>query len=118
MNLQLVKPATPRPHAPSVLNESFQSRIHRINHAIRELRHLGVKVAWADIKNATPGIVIQRDSDISIKPLLDRMTGEKRFEKHLLGTVISGFFEGVLVSWLEPSQGCSVQHEKQLSYLE
>lgn len=118
MTLQLVKSDVPKPSAPCVLNASFQSRIHTLNHAIRELRHLGLKVAWMDSKSAVPSVVIQRDTEVSITPLLDRMTGDKRFDKHLLGTVISGVFEGVHVSWLEPSPGCAVENEKLVSYLE
>lgn len=115
MNLHLVKPAAPIPKAPSVLNESFQSRIHTLNHAIRELRLLGLKVVWTGMAGPIPSAVIQRDTDVSIKPLLDRITGQKRFVKHLLGTVISGLFEGVYVSWIEPTTDAVTTHTERKS---
>lgn len=101
--LQLVPPPPAAPvHEPRVMTPSFQERLCVLNHATRELRQLGLQVVWSKLAGPIPQAHIRRDAAVSIGPLLDRM-GPRSFQPSQGCTVVSGAFEGITVSWIEPS---------------
>lgn len=91
----------PSPQPPRVITPEFQLRLGRLNHAIRELRGLGLQVVWSRLSGPFPQAHIQRDADVSLGALMDRM-GPRNFLQIDGCTVVSGVFEGVTVSWVEP----------------
>lgn len=101
-HLQLINPSVPpvHRHEPRVFTASFQGNLAQINHAERELRRLGLHVLRSRIDGARPQVFIQRDTQLSIAPLLDRM-GPRSFREGYGCTTVSGEFEGVIVSWVE-----------------
>lgn len=89
-------------HQPRVLTDSFRERLALLNHAERELRGMGLHVVWSRIAGPKPQAHIQRDTTRSIAPLLNRM-GPRSFRDEAGCKLVSGEFEGVIVSWVEPS---------------
>lgn len=87
-------------HEPRVFNEPFRERLALLNNAERELRRMGLHVVWSRLAGPKPQAHILRDGKVSIAPLMDRM-GPRSFHKDGDGTVVSGDFQGVLVSWVE-----------------
>lgn len=100
-NLRLVQPVAPAVHQPSVLTPSFEQRLAVLNRAIRALRDLGLRVVWTRLAGPLPQVHINRDCTQSISPLLDRM-GPRSFRTDEGYTMVSGEFEGVIVTWAEP----------------
>lgn len=101
-HLQLINPSAHvvHHHEPRVFTPSFQGRLAQINHAERELRRLGLHVLRSRTDGEMPHVHIQRDTQVSIAPLLDRM-GPRSFREGYGCTTVSGAFEGVIVSWVE-----------------
>lgn len=105
--LQLVAPVAvppsfaPMQHEPRVFSEPFRVRLALLTSAERELRGMGLHVVWTRLAGPKPQAHILRDGRVSIGPLLDRM-GPRSYRKDGDGTVVSGEFEGVIVSWVEP----------------
>ena len=87
---------------PRVFTASFQEHLAQLNHAERELRSMGLHVVWTQLAGSKPQAHILRDADVSIARLLDRM-GPRSFREDSGCKVASGDFEGVIVSWVEPS---------------
>lgn len=87
---------------PRVFTASFLERLAQLTHAERELRRLGLHVIWSRLAGPKPQAHIQRDDTVSISPLLNRM-GQRSFRKEDGCTLVSGEFEGVIVSWVEPA---------------
>lgn len=87
---------------PRVFSASFLERLARLTHAERELRSLGLHVIWSRLAGPKPQAHIRRDATVSIAPLLDRM-GPRSFRDEDGCKVVFGEFEGVTVSWVEPS---------------
>lgn len=104
-HLQLINPSAHavHQHAPRVFTPSFQERLAQINHTERELRRLGLHVLRSRTDEDMPHVCIQRDAQVSMAPLLDRM-GPRSFRKGYGCTTVSGEFEGVIVSWVEGSK--------------
>lgn len=89
-------------HTPRVFTGDFQERLGLLTKAERELRDMGLHVVWTQLAGPRPQAHIRRDADISLAPLMDRM--ERRdFITCDGGTVVSGQFMGVIVSWVEPN---------------
>ncbi len=103
-HLQLVSAAAQsvEHHELRVFTASFQEHLAKLNHAERELRHLGLQVAWSRIAKPVLEIRIIRDKQVSISSLLDRM-GPRSFRKDKGCTIVCGEFEAVTVSWEEPA---------------
>jgi hypothetical protein len=89
-------------HEPRVFNASFLERLAQLNSASRELRRMGLHVVWSRLAGPRPQAHIQRNANESLKCLLDRM-GSLTFRKQDGCTLVSGVFEGVTVSWVEPA---------------
>lgn len=87
---------------PRVFSASFLERLAQLTHAERELRRLGLHVIWSRLAGPKPQAHIRRDATVSMAPLLDRM-GPRSFRKEEGCTLVSGEFDGVIVSWVEPS---------------
>lgn len=87
---------------PRVFSASFLERLALLTNAERELRRLGFHVIWSRLAGPKPQAHIRRDATVSISPLLDRM-GERYFRDDAVGKKVFGEFEGVMVSWVEPS---------------
>ena len=105
--LQLVSPVPASVLAgtqgePRVFSASFLERLAQLTHAERELRRLGLHVIWSRLAGPKPQAHIRRDATVSMAPLLDRM-GPRSFRKEEGCTLVSGEFDGVIVSWVEPS---------------
>lgn len=105
--LQLVSPMPAsvlagRQIEPRVFSASFLERLAQLTHAERELRRLGLHVIWSRLAGPKPQAHIRRDATVSMAPLLDRM-GPRSFRKEEGCTLVSGEFDGVIVSWVEPS---------------
>lgn len=90
------------PHESRVFTASFLERLALLNHAERELRRLGLHVVWSRLAGPKPQAHIQRDDTKSLAPLLNRM-GPRSFRDEAGCKLVSGEFEGVIVSWVEPS---------------
>ena len=90
------------PHESRVFTASFLERLALLNHAERELRRLGLHVVWSRLAGPKPQAHIQRDETKSLAPLLNRM-GPRSFRDEAGCKLVSGEFEGVIVSWVEPS---------------
>lgn len=88
--------------APRVLNDLVVERLALLNHAERELRRMGLHVVWSRLAGPTPQAHVRRDADVSIAPLLDRM-GPRSFHDDDGCKLVFGEFEGITVSWVEPS---------------
>ena len=108
-HLQLVSPMPavhpafmPVQRESRVFTASFLERLAQLNHAARELRRLGLHVVWTRLAGPKPQAHIQRDDSKSIAPLLNRM-GPRSFRDEAGCKLVSGEFEGVIVSWVEPS---------------
>jgi hypothetical protein len=106
--LQLVstEPALPpailaAPHEPRVFSASFQERLAQLNRAERALRAMGLRVVWSSLTGTMPHAHIQRDANVSLAGLLERL-GPRTFREEDTGKLVSGEFEGVTVSWREP----------------
>lgn len=98
-----IRPAAAAPlHQPRVFTGDFQERLSLLNKAERELRGMGLHVAYTQLAGPRPQVVIRRDGDVSLGPLMDRM-GPRGFSPCEGGVVISGEFMGVIVSWVEPN---------------
>lgn len=93
-------PAAPL-HEPRVFTGDFRDRLSLLTKAERELRDMGLQVVWTALAGPRPQAHIHRDADKSLGPLMDRM-GPRDFISRDDGMVVSGLFQGVLVSWLEP----------------
>lgn len=89
-------------HAPRVLTEAFQARLAQLNQAERALRCLGFRVQWSQLEDPAPHVRVERTKEQSIASLLDQM-GPRSFQKGVGYTLISGRFQGVTVSWMEPA---------------
>lgn len=89
-------------HESRVFTTSFLERLALLNHAERELRRLGLHVVWSRLAGPKPQAHIQRDETKSIASLLNRM-GPRSFRDEAGCKLVSGEFEGVIVSWVEPS---------------
>lgn len=108
--LQLVSPHVPsgamtvamNQGAPRVFSPAFLDRLAQLTHAERELRALGLRVVWSRLSEPRPQAHIRRDAAVSIAPLLERM-GPRSFREESGCKLVSGEFEGVIVSWVEPS---------------
>lgn len=87
---------------PRVFSASFLERLALLNHAERELRRLGLHVVWSRLSGPRPQAHIRRDAAVSIIPLLNRM-GPRSFRDEDGCKLVFGEFEGVTVSWVEPS---------------
>lgn len=87
---------------PRVFSASFLERLARLTHAERELRRLGLHVICSRLAGPKPQAHIRRDATVSIASLLDRM-GPRSFRDEDGCKVVFGEFEGVTVSWVEPS---------------
>ena len=87
---------------PRVFSASFLERLAQLTHAERELRRLGLHVIWSRLAGPKPQAHIQRDDTKSIASLLNRM-GPRSFRDEAGCKLVSGEFEGVIVSWVEPS---------------
>ena len=87
---------------PRVFSASFLERLAQLTHAERELRRLGLHVIWSRLAGPKPQAHIRREATVSIAPLLNRM-GPRSFRKEEGCTLVSGEFDGVVVSWVEPS---------------
>ena len=85
---------------PRVFCASFLERLALMNNVERELRRLGLHVVWCSLKGSKPQAHIRRDAAVSIAPLLDRM-GPRSFREENGCKLVSGEFEGVIVSWVE-----------------
>lgn len=85
---------------PTVLTQSFKDRLTTLNDATRELRAMGMHVVWSKMAGPLPQAHIRRDDGVSVARLLDRM-GPRSFQPVPGGTVISGEFMGVQVSFLQ-----------------
>ncbi|MEX3690108.1 hypothetical protein AB3X91_03635 [Paraburkholderia sp. BR14263] len=95
--------ATPTRRAepePRVFTAPVLDRLARTNRAWRELRCMGFSVRSITWAESGPQLRIERLSNRSLKPLLDRM-GPRRFSASGAGTEVSGEFEGVTVCWLQ-----------------
>ena len=88
--------------APLVLTASFRERMAILNAAARELRRLGFHIVWSGVSGPVPQAHIRRDVSVSVAPLLDRM-GPRSFRTEDGCTVVSGKFEGIILSWAEPN---------------
>ncbi|MGQ0711011.1 MAG: hypothetical protein ACT4NV_14840 [Rhodoferax sp.] len=105
-HLQLVSPSVttlviqPDAPQPRVFTPPVLERLAQLTHAERELRALGLQVVWSKLAGPRPQVHIHRDGVKSLAPLLDRM-GPRSFHKEGGCTVVSGDFEGVILSWLE-----------------
>lgn len=88
-------------YAPRVFTTSFQERLALLNAADRELRRLGFHIVWSRLAGPMPHAHIRRDAVVSVAPLLNRM-GPRSFRKEDGCLVVSGEFEGILLSWAEP----------------
>ena len=93
---------SPLHHEPRVFSASFQERLAQLNRAERELRAMGLRVVWSSFSGQKPHTHFQRDANISIASLLERM-GPRTFRDEDGCKLVSGEFEGVIVSWVEPS---------------
>lgn len=101
--LAFARPAPAAPlHVPRVFTGDFQERLSLLTKAERDLRGMGLQVVWTQLAGPRPQAHIRRDAEISLGPLMDRM-GPRDFHPSEGGVVISGEFQGVLVSWLEPN---------------
>ncbi len=94
--------ALPKPSAPRVLTASFQERLAVLNAADRELRRLGFHIVWSRLAGPVPQAHIRRDAAVSVAPLFNRM-GPRSFRTEGGCTVVSGEFEGIVLSWAEPN---------------
>ena len=92
----------PKAHEPRVFSASFQERLAQLNRAERELRAMGLRVVWSSFSGQKPHTHFQRDANVSIASLLERM-GPRTFRDEGGCKLVSGEFEGVIVSWVEPS---------------
>lgn len=90
----------PTEHEPRVFTDSFRQRLATLNNAERELRSMGLHVVWSRLAGPKPQAHIHRDDKTSVAQLMDRM-GPRSFSKQDGCTVISGEFEGVIVSWVQ-----------------
>ena len=88
--------------APRVFTASFQERLAVLNAADRELRRLGFHIVWSRLAGPVPQAHIRRDASVSVAPLLNRM-GPRSFRTEGGCTVVSGEFEGIVLSWAEPN---------------
>ncbi len=89
-------------HEPQVFTPSFQERLSVLNAADRELRRLGFHIVWSRLAGPVPQAHIRRDASVSVAPLLNRM-GPRSFRTDGGCTVVSGEFEGIVLSWAEPN---------------
>ncbi len=83
-----------------VLADSLLDRLAQLNRARRALRDMKLRVArviWCD---GSPFIEIEREPNVSLSPLLDRM-GQRVFRCANGRTRIAGSFLGVTVCWYE-----------------
>lgn len=87
---------------PRVFSASFLERLAQLTHAERELRRLGLHVIWSRLSGPKPQAHIRRDAAVSIAPLLNRM-GPRSFRDEDDCKLVFGEFEGITVSWVEPS---------------
>lgn len=94
-------PAVPF-HEPRVFTGDFQERLSLLTKAERELRAMGLHVVYTQLAGPRPQAHIRRDADISLGSLMDRM-GPRGFTMCEGGIVVSGEFQGVIVSWIEPN---------------
>ena len=89
------------PLAPKrVLADSLLDRLAQLNRARRALREMNLRIArviWCD---GRPFIEIEREPNVSLSPLLDRM-GRRIFRCVNGRTRIAGPFLGVTVCWFE-----------------
>jgi hypothetical protein len=85
---------------PTVLTQSFKDRLTTLNDATRELRAMGLHVVWSKMAGPLPQAHIRRDDGVSVARLLDRM-GPRSFHPVEGGTLVSGEFMGVQVSFLQ-----------------
>ncbi len=92
----------PQQSAPRVFTASFQERLAVLNAADRELRRLGFHIVWSRLAGPVPQAHIRRDASVSVAPLLNRM-GPRSFRTEGGCTVVSGEFEGIVLSWAEPN---------------
>ncbi|MRD73309.1 hypothetical protein HCX48_00415 [Rhodocyclus tenuis] len=88
--------------APRVFTAPFQARLAILNAATRELRQMGFHIVWSRLAGPMPQARIRRSASVSVAPLLDRM-GPRSFLNEEGATVVSGEFEGILLSWAEPN---------------
>jgi hypothetical protein len=97
----MVKPAEAQGEiVHKILTEDFVARLMLLNRALRELRKMGYLVACSLGTDVVPEIIITRDSEQSITPLLDRASG--RFWTTVNGQKYGhAIFEGVDVMWEE-----------------
>ena len=103
MSLSQHSPSMPSPSStPHVMTDEFKERLAVINHAIRELRNMNLHVVWSRIAGPRPQVHIRCDADVSLAPLLDRME-PRSFRQVENNKVVSGVFEGVGISWIEPA---------------
>lgn len=86
--------------APKVLTESFKDRLTTLNDATRELRAMGLTIVWSKMAGPLPQAHIRRDEGVSLARLLDRM-GPRSFQPVPGGTIVSGEFKGIQVSFLQ-----------------
>lgn len=78
MCLQIVKTPAPMAHPPRVLDSETRWLLGLFNQAARDLRQLGYRVVAMHLEpTATQpaGLLIARDREQSIAPLLDRSSG-------------------------------------------
>ncbi len=109
--LRLVEPlADPRMTEPRVLCHDTLDRLITLNAAVRELREMGLQVLEQHLRGdfpaqGEPTVLIKRDPNRSIAPLLDA-AGPRRWIRGpaaSLGAVTTAYapFRGVLVVWEE-----------------
>ena len=91
----------PVPLAPRrVLADSLLDRLGQLNRARRALRDMNLRVARVIWCEGSPVIEIEREPEVSLVPLLDRM-GRRVFRCVNGRTRIAGPFLGVTVCWFE-----------------
>ena len=110
-SLRLVEPLAPQDVVrPRVLCHDTLDRLITLNAAVRELRDMGLQVLEQHLRGdfpaqGEPTVVIKRDPDRSITPLLDA-AGPRRWIRGPVAdfnTITTAYapFRGVLVIWEE-----------------
>jgi hypothetical protein len=83
-----------------VLTEGNSSRLSQLNCARRELRAMGVRIVSVTWVDPCPLVQIERDPNVSLTPLLNRM-GPRAFRHTGDYTRVTGEFVGVMLCWYE-----------------
>lgn len=87
--------------ASRVLTEGICNRPSPLNCARRELRAMGLRIVSVTWVDPCPLVQIERDRNVSLTPLLNRM-GPRSFRHAGEYTRVTGEFVGVMLCWYEP----------------